>query len=148
MNCISEVIYELAQTFSHTQNSKKTHVCTGNYWFYINGNVIFERKKLLKNLGCCDIMLMTAVNKRKRINGVKVRHATVTRYTVYSFHWPMAKRIEYEEAHDRLLFGSHETSPIIWFFGQARTGDIVLVKGTQAWDNLDFFYLNPNLIWH
>jgi hypothetical protein len=25
-----------------------------------------------------------------------------------------AARIEYKEAHARLLFGSHETSPIIW----------------------------------
>jgi hypothetical protein len=40
------------------------------------------------------------------------------------------ERIEYEEAYDRLLFGSHETSPIIRL-GNARTGDTVLVKSRE-----------------
>ncbi len=37
-----------------------------------------------------------------------------------------------KEAHDRLLFGSHETSPILWLgIGQARTGDTVLAKSGE-----------------
>ncbi len=40
------------------------------------------------------------------------------------------ERIEYQEAYDGLLFGSHETSPIICIgiVRQARTGDTLLVS--------------------
>ncbi len=44
---------------------------------------------------------------------------------MYGAVWWGSERIEYYEAHDRLLFGPHETSPFIW------AGDTELVKSRE-----------------
>ncbi len=40
------------------------------------------------------------------------------------------EELTYKEAYARLLFGSHETSPIIWI-GKPRNSDTVLVKSRE-----------------